>query len=434
MATSWMLAKDMRSLASFDKKSQEILRKGGKVTAGDGRVFQLMNGHLVSVGSTTWKIGEEIRAGKRDAAGKPAPAPARPAATAPAPAPPRPTVPTIGAPKPTQDVPKPRDLTPTPTATAAPAFVPVADNPVTPTIPTLGPVVIQPDGTTRHQPQDVPVSFSGDAFATIKGILADYGLESLAGFVRDSLVEGKSEAEIMFELRDRPEFKAEFPEIELRKKEGLAALSPGEIVSYRARARQLFRAAGLPEGFYDSKDDFTRFLVNDVSLAELNDRIQLGRTAMFTSTREEIEVLRRDYLGTGLLGEGDLIAFFLDPERAQPLLEKQAAAAKIGGAAKRTGFGATTRGQNERLAELGVTPGQAEQGFGGLVESRQLFSPIDRGEDVITTEEQLGAAFEGNAASRRKIEQRRRKRQAAFEGGGSVATTQQGVTGLSVVS
>ncbi len=269
---------------------------------------------------------------------------------------------------------------------------------------------------------------NSDARARIQSVLREYGLESLGDFVWEQILAGKSDAEVLQDLRNTPEFKKRFPAIEARTKAGLAPLSPGEYVAYERQARQLMRAAGLPEGFYDGNDDFTKFLTGDVSIAELNDRIQLGRQAAYEAPAEVRATLLRDYG----ISEGNLTAFFLDPDMAQPLIEKQYRAAQIGGASTRTGFGLTSRMENERLADLGVTADQAQQGFSALSEQRELFTALPgQREETVSREEQLGAAFEGNANAARRIQKKARTRAAVFSGGGSYASSNDGVGGLS---
>jgi hypothetical protein len=269
-----------------------------------------------------------------------------------------------------------------------------------------------------------------DALAVIKQTLADYGLPAtLADWAWGLITSGASASEVLLELRNRPEFKAEFPEIEARQKAGLAPLSPGEIVSYRRSARQLLRSAGLPEGFYDDKKDFTTLLVADVSLAELNARVQDGYAAALRAPAETRQELSRLYG----VGEGALAAFFIDPNRALPVIQRQVAAAQIGGASKRAGFGLLGRGEAERLGALGVSEDQAEAGFGALAASRELFDPLvgqEAAEDRIDRATQLGAAFEGNVAGRERIDRQRRKRQASFEGGGGFGASRSGFSGL----
>lgn len=264
-----------------------------------------------------------------------------------------------------------------------------------------------------------------DAYARLNTVLTDYGLGTLGATVQAWLIEGLSEAEIVQRMRETPEFKTRFPAIEERKRKGLAPISPGEYVAYERQARQMMRAAGIPEGFYDSNDDFKNFLTNDLSLAELGDRVTLAANAAFKMPKEA-----RDALTRWGMGPGDLTAFWLDPDKAQPLLERKYAAAQLAGSATRTQFGELDETQAGRLAGLGVTEQQAEQGFGALYDARELFNPLERGEEVVGQDEQLGAAFEGNSNARRRIEQQRRRRQARFESGGGFAAGQGGIAGL----
>src|SRR5436190_18401227 len=90
-----------------------------------------------------------------------------------------------------------------------------------------------------------------DAYADLVNILGDYGLASLAPWAWNEIIQGASETQVLLDMRQTPEFKAAFPEIAMREKAGLPAISPGEIVSYRNSAIQLMRAAGLPKGFWD---------------------------------------------------------------------------------------------------------------------------------------------------------------------------------------
>lgn len=264
-----------------------------------------------------------------------------------------------------------------------------------------------------------------DAYARLQAVLDEYGLGSLAATVQQWLVQGLSESEIVQQMRDTNEFKTRFPAIEERRKKGLAAISPGEYVAYERQARQMMRAAGIPEGFYDGNDDFQTFLVNDLSLAELGGRVTLAANAAFKMPKEDL-----DALAQWGMGPGELTAFWLNPDKAQPLLERKYAAAQLAGVSTRTGWGSLNEQRATDLATMGVTAAQAEQGFGALAGSRELFQSLDRTEDTIGEDEQLAATFGGNSDVQRRFEQRRRKRQATFESGGSFASGQGGIAGL----
>lgn len=287
------------------------------------------------------------------------------------------------------------------------------------------PTAPSPAEEVKPPVDDGTLAKRGDAFAQIAALLADYGLESLAPTVRDWVQQDLSVAEITLKLRDTPEFKAEFPEIDMRKKAGLTAISAGDIVSYRKQAAQLFQAAGLPQGFHDDKSDYTKFIAGDVSLAELSDRINLATQAAYKAPQEV-----RDALAEWGMGPGDLTAFWLNPDTAQPLLERKLAAAQLAGVSKRTGFGSLSEQQATDLALQGVTQDQAQSGFTQLQRSQELFAPLDAGENAITREEQIGGVLGGNAMAQQRIAARAARRKATFDAGGGFAAGQRGLVGL----
>lgn len=267
-----------------------------------------------------------------------------------------------------------------------------------------------------------------NALAYIQTVLDQYGLGGLSQWAWQEIVSGKSESQVLLDMQQTPEFKAAFPEIQQRLDAGLPAISPADVINYRTQARQIMQAAGLPADFYDQPSDFSPFIVGDMSLQELSDRVNLAKTAAY-----EVPQTVRDHLANYYgLDEGHLAAAFLDPTRAEPVLARQFAAAQAGGAAATTGFGDITRSQAENLADLGVTASQAQSGFSQLAHMRQLMNPLP-GENTtgISPDQQMQAEFGGNAAQQDRILAEQRRRLAPFAGGGSFA---QGQSGTSVGS
>ena len=257
-------------------------------------------------------------------------------------------------------------------------------------------------------------------------MLTGYGLESMAPQVQQWLVQGLSEAEMIQQIRGSQQYAADrFPAIAAREKAGLAPLSPAEYVGYERNARQLMRAAGLPEGFYDGNDDFTTFLVNDLSISELGDRVTMAANVAFRMPKAD-----RDALTEFGMGPGDITAFWLDPDKAQPLLERKYAAAQLAGASFQSGFGKLNEAEATGLVQQGISREQGLAGFSELSNQRELFTALDGGEDSIGRQDQMDAAFGGNATQRRRIEQRARRRQATFQQGGGFAASQGGLVGL----
>jgi hypothetical protein len=283
----------------------------------------------------------------------------------------------------------------------------------------------QPPPVEQPVPPQQPNLTQPDALAYIRELLESYGLGSLADWAWEQIVAGASEAEVIQRLRERPEYQARFPGMAERRARGLPAISEAEYIAYERQAIQMFRAAGLPEGFYDSPDDFARLIGQDVSVAELSQRVQLYEQAVYREPPEVLAEAERFGLDTG-----DLVAAMIDPDRALPLLQKKVDAAQRSAAAQIAGFGSLTENEATRVVELGVSQEQAAQGFSGLAAQAELFRPLSAGEQEIGRDTQIEAAFGQNAEAQNEIERRRRRRQAVFEAGGGFAPGQQGYAGL----
>ncbi len=270
---------------------------------------------------------------------------------------------------------------------------------------------------------------SQDAVAYLEELLRSYGLEELGGWAYEQVTSGNSPTMIRQLLWEQPAFKKRFKVIFDRRDRGLPTVSVDEVLDYERKARQLFQAAGLPPGFYDSPDDFYSFLVNDVSLTELNERVSLARDYVYASASEDKAEMRRLYG----LSEGEEVAFVLDRSRALPLIQSRFTSARTAGAALRSGYGQLTQTEAERLTALGVDPSRASQGFAALVQSRELFTPLpgmEASEDAITREQQLSGAFGGDETARQKIARRGEGRVAAMQRGGGFVADREGFAGL----
>lgn len=265
-----------------------------------------------------------------------------------------------------------------------------------------------------------------DAKARLEATLRTVGLESLAGWAWDRITADASEATILLELQDQPAFIASTigKVTKARRDRNLPAMSFAEIAEYTNRRREILHAAGFPRGFNDSDDDVVRDAVNEVGLPELKERADAAVLATFATPEIQSELSR--FFG---IARGELAAAIWDTNRGIPLIRQKVAAAQISGAGIRTGFGALSEEQATRLANLGVSESEAEEGLGQLQSMRELATPINRGESAISREEQL-AVLEGNVAAQERYRRRAEERKAEFAGGGSFFETREGVTGL----
>lgn len=199
-----------------------------------------------------------------------------------------------------------------------------------------------------------------NAYEGIKLIFDGYGLGSLAPKILDYVQQGYGSDTITMLLQRTDEYKRRFAGNEARKKAGLPVLAPNEYLATEQAYRQIMRNAGLPSGFYDSPDDFNRFLAVDVSPTELKTRVDLAVQATEFADPALTKALRAQGVDTGAL-----TAWFLDEKKAIPLITKQMNAAQIGAAALRNSLEMDpTRSMD--WAKQGVTADQAKQGYGQI--------------------------------------------------------------------
>jgi hypothetical protein len=151
-------------------------------------------------------------------------------------------------------------------------------------------------------------------------------------------------------------------------------LSPAEYIALENTYRTIFSDAEMPAGYYDNVDDFANLIGNGVSAAELKSRVDTAGSALREADTSTLNTLQQYYN----LSQGDLVAYLLDPTRAMPILEgrqtqgqyglnsreelqRQYAAAQVGGSAARQGLDAG-QGLSEEIVQQGKQQ-YAEQAF-----------------------------------------------------------------------
>lgn len=234
-------------------------------------------------------------------------------------------------------------------------------------------------------------------------------------------------------LRESETYKKRFSANQQRTAKGLSALSPAEYLGLERQYRQVLSEGGLPSGFYDSVEDFSQFLGNDISVNELTQRVGLAQSVVQT-TDSAIRDQLRNFYG---LGDGDLTAFFLDPNRAKTALQRKVNVATVGGAAAKAGFDVGL-GFAEQLAEGVVGGGQGQVSLPEATQAAQqaaalrpLSQQVVGGEmGAVSEQELLSSQIAGDVTAARNIAREQERRLAEYGRGGSLATTQEGVVGL----
>lgn len=272
-----------------------------------------------------------------------------------------------------------------------------------------------------------------DAFARLNTVLTDYGLGSMSDWAWQQIQAGASNDRILQELRNRPEYKQRFAGMDLRRQKGFNAIDEGTYISLERTYRQIMRAAGLPEGLFDSPDDFARFIGGDVSPQEFQTRVNDLYVDAAQAANEVRSELARLYgsAANSLIDTNQIAAYFMDPDEALPVLQQQWAAAINSGTALRTGYGQLTQGEAERLAQLGISEEQAQQGFAFLHDARQLMQNLPgSAAGALTRIEGQEAVFGGNAVLQQKLKKTQETRVSEGSGGQAFVVGNQGVAGL----
>lgn len=266
-----------------------------------------------------------------------------------------------------------------------------------------------------------------DARDAIRRVLSQYKLESLAEPLWKRFTEEyfdfSNEDAIIFAIKEEDAYKKRFAANAARVAKGMAELSPREYLDMERTYAQVLAANGMPAGFYDSPDDFRKMIEGDVSPSELQDRVREGYRIVADADQNVKDQMRRLYG----VSEGDLAAYFIDPERTRPLLvaadyARQARAAQISARGQELANVSLDTSMAEELARRGVTEAEAQTGFreiGNLGELRQQFG----GEENISEQEMIRQQFGADTAAQQKLARRKATRLGEFKGGGSFART-----------
>lgn len=168
--------------------------------------------------------------------------------------------------------------------------------------------------------------YDENAFELIQNTLDSWGLKALYTDVLAFLREGFTEDRIFVELQETKAWKQRFAGNEMRKKAGLAVLSPAEYLSVEASYRQVMESAGLPQGFYDSPEDFSNWIGSNVAPTEIKNRVDAAVNFVSQAPREAMDIMRQ----RGFT-DGELYAFALDQKKTERMVTERFRSAELQG-------------------------------------------------------------------------------------------------------
>lgn len=238
-----------------------------------------------------------------------------------------------------------------------------------------------------------------------------YGLGALVSPLKGLIESGISPAEFTIKLRETDAYKKRFAANAQRINKGLRAISEAEYIGLEDQYQDVMRRYGLPASYYARGDmgrqeGFEKFIGGDVSPVELEDRVQTAQRRVLNAAPQVRDALTQFYGAE--IGNGDILAYVLDPEKAIENIKRKVTAAEIGAGAMQAGL-ATGVARAEELQRFGVTGEQARTGYqaigGFLPRASQLgdiYAKQGMGPFTQTTAEQEVFGTKGAVEAQRK--------------------------------
>jgi len=277
-----------------------------------------------------------------------------------------------------------------------------------------------PDAFAKAQAAEFERRRISNAVGVLQGVMNEYGLGDLMSQITTWVQDGLDGDAIMMKVRETDSYNRRFPAMKALRSKG-RFIDEASYIEFERTAAQLERSYGLPAGMLDV-GTVTRLLENEVSLRELEERVTLAAVGAY-QTSNEIKQQFKDYYG---IDQGGLTAYFLDPDKAMPLLNKQYASSVLGAEGQMQGIG-VGREMAEELTNMGVSREEARAGFGRVRGQQGLMA--GRG-DVVNQDELIGANLMNQEDAQRNVERAATARIGRFQGGGGYQTQQTGVRAL----
>jgi len=259
------------------------------------------------------------------------------------------------------------------------------------------------------------------AYDLLYSQFAQYGLGSLVDPLKGLIVSGASPAEFTIKLRESDAYQKRFGANKQRIAKGLKAIDEATYIGLEDQYQKLMRNYGLPASYYTkdamgTQPGFEKFIANDVSAVELEDRIATAQKRVINSNPEVSYALKNFYPD---ITNGDILAYTLDPTKGLEDIKRKITSAEIGGAALRSGL-TTSATDAEYLQKYGIDKAMAEKGYStigsGLQRGSQLASIYQESPYTQTTAEQEIFNVPGAEEARKQRQKITGLEKAAFGG------------------
>ena len=276
-----------------------------------------------------------------------------------------------------------------------------------------------------------------DAFAMIKEIFTNYGLEDLIPAINELMISGVGPAAATLALKTEKKYnedpitkqpigyKKRFYGNELRREQGLNVLSEAEYLALEDSYSETLTSYGLINYFGPKGSERTRRMAEvigaNISAVEFNDRVQTSYNRVQNTDAATRNAFKTIYGIT----DSDLTRYFLNPAENVNVLKEKVSTAEIYGAAVAQGLSGSVE-VAQGLAKLGVDKELARKGYSVIADVlpeatklSQIYEELP-GYTQATAEAEV---FQGLASAQRAREALVKREMAAFSGESGLSKT-----------
>ena len=287
-----------------------------------------------------------------------------------------------------------------------------------------------------------------NADANLKQTLDQWGLSNLQPLI-DNAVFNKNitnAKELMNMIRTTKEYKNSFQGLVEHNKNAAQQMTEAQYLAASQSMMNTAQAAGLPDAFF-TQAEIGKLIGGQVSPAEFSRRIAEGYNAVAALPQN----IQNQFMQQHGVGPGGLLAYFLDPTKAEPVIARQALSANLQNTAQAAGLQQFSSDQAAQLGEMvrvaGAT-GAASDPYSQFTLGKAQQALQTAARDVSLTKAAPGAAaptvdtntligsqiagFGGTSqpAAQQAVALAEQAAVAPFEKGGGYSETAKGVTGL----
>lgn len=239
------------------------------------------------------------------------------------------------------------------------------------------------------------------AWAVLKAEFDKYGLGSLADAVKDMIINGTPSAQATMILRERPEYKVRFAGNEARRTAGLNVYDEGTYLDLENTMAEIFTAYGQKSLMGSTREQqqatFAKYIGATIAPTELKRRMDIA-TGLSKSDNNTLKAIKQLY---PMIGDNDIVAYFLNPQETLPKLETKAQAASIGGAFLQQGLKINSASMEE-YAALGISREQAQLGAAQIASVLPRAAQLRSYENGTYTQEQAEDVYLRQSATAKK--------------------------------